>query len=80
MAMNTKLIMTSIDKDDLLSEALDEMHGYRLYLKHCAIFGMDDDAVKEAREKYENADFKARLKDFLDTAAKINAAITIAAI
>jgi len=80
MAMNTKLIMTSIDRDDLLSEALDEFHGYRLYLKHCAVFGKDDDAVADARAKYENNDFKARLKDFLDAAAKINAAITIASI
>jgi hypothetical protein len=77
---NFKLIMTHIDKDDLLTEALDEFHGYRLYLKHCAILGKDDDAVADARAKYENDDFKARLKDFLEAASKVNAAITVAAI
>ena len=77
---NTKLIMTSIDKDDLLTEALDEMNGYRLYLKHCAIFGKDDDAVADARDKYENAAFKERLETFLEAAGKLNAALTIAAL
>ena len=77
---NSKLIMTTIDKDDLLTEALDEMNGYRLYLKHCAIFGKDDDAVADAREKYENAAFKERLATFLEAAGKLNAALTIAGI
>jgi len=77
---NTKLIMTSIDKDDLLTEALDEMNGYRLYLKHCAVFGKDDEGLADGRDKYENAAFKERLATFLETAGKLNAALTIAGI
>jgi ATP-dependent RNA circularization protein (DNA/RNA ligase family) len=77
---NTKMIMSYIDKDDLLTEALCEFHSYKMSLKNAEMFGKDDPYVIEDKKRYESVEFRARLKDFLNLAAAIQAAITVASI
>jgi ATP-dependent RNA circularization protein (DNA/RNA ligase family) len=77
---NDKLIMSRIDKEDLFNEAMDEFHAYKTFLMNTEMFGKDDPYVIEERAKYEETEFKHRLKHFLHLAAKVNAAITTVSI
>jgi len=80
MDLAYKNIMTRIDRDDLFEEAMDEFNAYKLYLRHVESFGADDPYIIESKKRFDHADFRARLKDFLNLAAKINAAITTVSI
>jgi ATP-dependent RNA circularization protein (DNA/RNA ligase family) len=80
MDLAYKNIMTRMDRDDLFEEAMDEFRDYKLYLIHLEAFGADDPYIIDEKKRFESADFRARLKDFLNLAAKINAAITTVSI
>lgn len=75
---NSKLIMTSIDKDDLFDEAMDEFFSYKLYLMQLKANGDDPEfavVLAETARKFANPEFAQRMKNLLHTAAELQAAM-----
>jgi len=71
---NTKLIMTSIDKDDLFDEAMDEFFAYKLYLVQRKANGDDPEftvVLAETARKFDNPEFAQRMRRLLITAAEL---------
>lgn len=78
MAKNTKMIMTTIDRDDLLSDALEEFEGYRVHLMQMKHHGTDPTfaaVLEESARKYATPEFAERMETLLTVVGKLQAAM-----